>query len=282
MKSQLNHLWSLGDTEIDLFRKMSLILSRAYDTLFIEESHQHRISYHSETINSTAYRELSDLWIIAYSPIEGRIRTTFLQAKYHRKNILPLRTFHGDYFQYELLSTRPLLSSGSSFNFPSNILDFDCCDSVGSYGVFYVDESKKIDMAYCSASLLTADNTPTHYCQFFVNLSFPPEKIDEQLILCNCNSCSELNYTFDIDSFTENLLKLNIGAEVFREYAEIISFLKIFLQKNLNNQNVNQLLNLINDGFNGGGNDGNDLFKSDGGNPNMLLINVDGKYKNKE
>ncbi|MCS4302399.1 hypothetical protein [Chryseobacterium sp. BIGb0232] len=282
MKSQLNQIWALGDTEIDLFRKMSNILSIEYGTLFIEETHQHRICFDSNVINEPAYRELSDLWIIAYSPIEKRIRMTFLQAKYHRKNLLPSRIFHGDYFQYELLSTRPLLTHGSSFNFPANILKFDCCDSVGSYGVFYIDYDKKIDMAYCCASQLTADNEPTSYRQFFVNLSFPPITVSEQIIKCRCNICSELNYTFDIDIFTENLLELNIGAEVLQEHFDIISFLKFFLQRNLINENLNQLLDLINDDFNGGRIDGNDFFKSEGGNPHILLINVDGKYKNGE
>lgn len=277
MKLQLNNEWSLGDSEIDLFRKMSQILSRNYNTLFIEETHQHYIHYHSPTVNQTACREISDLWIIAYSPSQKRIRMTFLQAKYHRKDIRPTRVFHGDYFQYELLANRPQLIDGGRFRFPLNILRFGCCDSLGSYGIFFVDDNKNIDMAYCCASWLTASDTPSHYGQFIVNLSFPPHTVDEDTVDCNCNICSELNYTFDIDVFTNYLLDLKIGSELFFENNDILLYVKNFLLKNDNIPDTTTLINLINDGFIRNQDSGDNLFKYDGGNPYILIIDVDKK-----
>lgn len=282
MKLQLNNEWRLGDSEIDLFKKMSQILSRSYNTLFIEETHQHYIHYHSPTVDQTACREISDLWIIAYSPSEKRIRMTFLQAKYHRKDIRPTRVFHGDYFQYELLANRPQLIDGGRFRFPLNILRFGCCDSLGSYGIFYVDNNKRIDMAYCCAKMLTISDKPSSYGQFIVSLSFPPQTVNEDTGNCNCNICSELNYTFDIDVFTHYLLHLKIGSELFFKNTDILLFIKNLLQRTVNIQVITPLINLINDSFDSNPNLGDNLFKFDEGNPNILITDVDKKEDSKE
>lgn len=278
MKVELNSKWNKGDTEIDLFRKMNLILSMTYNTLFIEETHQRRIDFHSVTINRVVSRELSDLWIITFSPNQKRIRTTFLQAKYHRKNILPSGTFKGDYFQHELLSTRPNLLNGGSFNFPLNILSFSCCNSIGSYGIFYVDNIKSIDMAYCCASNLTSAITPSSYGQISVNLSFPNKTLPT-INNCNCNFCSELNYTYDINFFTQNLLQLNIGAEI-QFYPNISIFIKNTLQKKIASTEVANLISLIDElSKNSSNNEDSEIFEE--GNPNILIINVDEKTATK-
>lgn len=279
MKTQLNHAWSKGDSEIKLFRKMSEILSTNYNVAFIEETHLHTISYHSATINQTAARELSDLWIITFSPSKKRIRTTFLQAKYHRQNILPSGTFKGDYFQFELLSTRPPLLTGSSFNFPADILSFSCCDSVGTYGVFYIDDTASIDMAYCCASKLTPAAVPTTYGQFSVPLIFPTDPIS--INSCNCNTCGELNYTYDIDFFTNNLLQLKIGAEI-QFYPEIVSFVRTALSTStVNNTATSELISLIDNGFRGPTDTSETVNRSSEGNPHILIINVDEKESTK-
>lgn len=273
MKIELNTRWTRGDSEIHLFRKMSNILEVNYDTLFIQETHQRRISYHSQTVNQEVFRELSDLWIIAYSPMQKRIRTTFLQAKYHRKNILPEEFFKGDYFRYELLSQRPQLLHGGTLNFPLDVLYSSCCDSVGSYGIFYIGNDDHINMAYCCASNLSTVDQPTTYGQFSVNLSFPKES--QEVKFCNCFHCAELNYTFEIDSFTYHLLQLNIGEELGYNYPGLI-FLRNFFTRNITTGNVS-LLTTINDILRRNHNNegGDDSFKSEGGNPNILLINVD-------
>ena len=277
MKAELNIAWEKGDTEIDLFRKMSIILSEIYNVAFIAETHQHRVSYYSNTISQIAQRELSDLWIIAFSPSQNRIRTTFLQAKYHRKNLLTSGIFHADFFQFELLSTKATLLTGSSFNFPEDCLSFSCCGSVGSYGVFYVDNTTSIDMAYSSAEILTAATSPTNYGQISVDLSFPTSPIS--INNCNCIICSELNYTYDIDFFTKNLLQLNIGAEL-QINPKMLAYIRALLSKLDASTTTTQLITTINnispiDDAN------NNLEMKSEGNPNVLIINVDEQISNK-
>lgn len=273
MKKQLNTIWKKGDTEIDLFRKISTILGTIYNVAFIAETHQHRVSYYSNTISQIALRELSDLWIIAFSPAQNRIRTTFLQAKYHRKNLLPSGIFHADFFQYELLSTKATLLSGSSYNFPTDCLSFSCCGSVGSYGVFYIDSTTSIDMAYSSADILTAATSPTNYGQISVDLSFPSVPIS--INNCSCNICSELNYTYDIDYFTRNLLQLNIGAEL-QIHPEMLAYVRKLLSRVTNSEAISQLLTTI-DNITPSNDVESDLEMKNDGNPNILIINVDEK-----
>lgn len=275
MKVQLNSLWRRTDSEVDLFRKMSDVLKLTYNLTFVQETHQRRITYYSNTISQNAQRELSDLWIIAFSPSQKRIRTTFLQAKYHRANLLPSGIFHADYFQFELLSTRANLLNGGTFNFPLDTLSSGCCDSVGCYGIFYIDNSASIDMAYCTAKLLSNTSVPpTSYRQVAVNLSFPnlPIAVNN----CSCNVCSELNYTYDIDFFTQNLLELNIGAEV-QFHPTLLTFIKGLILTLPSTTAVNQLINTIDNIF-----ESRDIIvdttgNAEDGSPNILIINVDEK-----
>ncbi len=181
--------------------------------------------------------------------------------------------FHADYFQFELLSTRPQLLSGSSFNFPHDILSFSCCDSIGTYGVFYVDNTKSIDLAYCCASLLAASLTPNNYGQISVDLTFPQNSIS--VSNCHCNACSELNYTYDIDFFTNNLLQLNIGSEL-EYYPQILSYVKSALRRLKANPVVSDLITFV-DGLNIDTNIDETVNESWEGSPNILIINVDEK-----
>ncbi len=277
MKAQLNAVWKTVDTEVDIFRKMSNILKVNYHVAFIEETHQHSITYYSPTVRRNAIRELSDLWIIAFSPSKKRIKTTFLQAKYHNSNILLARIFRADFFQFELLSTRPSLLKGSIFNFPPDALSFGCCNSVGCYGVFYIDSTATIDMAYCSANLLTNRSVaPKRYRQAPVNLVFPSVPIS--VSNCNCNVCTELNYTYDIDFFTQNLLELNIGAEL-QVHPQMLSFVKNIMIRMSNTIAINQLINTIDSFVESGLWDMiNESTKNiNPGNPNIFIINVDEK-----
>ena len=153
---------------------MSSILSARYNVTFVGVTHQQYVSFHCKNINQIATREISDLWIISFSPSLQKARMTFLQAKYHRANLSQQhRTFRGDYFQYELLSQRPTLTTivGQKFNFPPDILSFSCCGSIGSYGVFFIDNNDQIDLAYCSAEYLTTNSIlPTAYGQYLIDL----------------------------------------------------------------------------------------------------------------
>jgi hypothetical protein len=276
MKSQLNAIWHRSDWEVDLFRKMSTILSRYYKVTFIEEVHQKKINYLSNTIKITAVREIADLWIIAYSPLQGKAKMTFLQAKYHRGQLNRPGVFAADFFQYELLSTRPLLTGGGTYNFPLDILNFSCCDSVASYGIFYYDGNNQIDLAYSSASLLTNNSAaPATYGQHPVDLEFPSSAAAFQN--CTCNTCQELNYTYDIDTFTNSLLKLEIGADI-QLYPHILKFAGSVAAQAAQTPAIRDLISFIaNAPYIGSGTGDNAAGTSNDGLPShLLIINVDG------
>lgn len=265
MKAELNLLWSKSDNEIKLFRKLSEVLKKNHNVDFIEETHKHTVSFKSTTITQIANREISDLWIIMYSPSKKIAKNTFLQAKYSRDH-LKNNKFKADFFQFELLSKRLELLSGSSFNFHKNTLKDGCCDSIGSYGIFYVDSYSQIDMAYSSAHILTPLNIPTNYRKSGVILSFPtfPSKVD--YCLC-CRKCKELNYTYNIDTFTKSLLDLEIGSILNPAFLPIIK--KVLLSKKINSAflsyiNTNYIDLNIDIDFNE-----NDIPT------NILIINVD-------
>ncbi|MFZ4545214.1 MAG: hypothetical protein ACOYOA_14265 [Saprospiraceae bacterium] len=274
MKVELNTVFSPSDGEIKLFRKMSNILSRTYNVTFIAETHKQSVSYHSIAIKGAAIREISDLWIIAFSPLKSRARMTFLQAKYHR-GILGTATpsFKGEFFQYELLSERPLIKNvGKKFTFPTDILSFSCCTSIGSYGVFFIDSSGQIDMAYSSASYLSLSSPgPKTYRSLPVNLSIP-NIISSGTCICDCYVCSERISCFDIDTFTNAILDLEIGAEL-TPFPHILSFIQGFLAPQKGDPVINQFLNFDNNippdvaGDNTSVQDGLPI--------NLLLINTD-------
>jgi hypothetical protein len=279
MKTELNNISTISDSEITLFRNMSSILSARYNVAFVGETHKQSVAYNSPQVGHVATREISDLWIIAFSPTKQRVRMTFLQAKYHRANLNHLhRTFSGDYFQYELLSQRPRLNAiiGRRFNFPLDILSFSCCNSVGSYGVFFIDNNQ-VDLAYCSANQLTTkNNLPKTYVKgrsYPVDLEIP-YNVAHQLLLCPCNLCSELISCFDIDTFTNSILQLEIGAELVH-FPNILTFVRSVLQRQTTNTTINQLITFIDNQQPPVTIDNNASF--DGLPTNLLIINIDEK-----
>jgi hypothetical protein len=235
---------------------MSSILSSKYDVAFIDETHRHYVKYHSEQVGRVAKREISDLLIISFSPTKQKARMTFLQAKYHRANLNQSHTtFKGDFFQFELLSKRPMLinCSGNKFNFPLDILSFSCCSSVGSYGVFFIDRNKQVDLAYCTAKYLTTTSSLTS---------------------CRCSSCSELVSCFDIDTFTNSILALEIGAEL-TFFPNILMFVQGIIMNNNISTTTNQFINFINNSPFKGTNDPIDSTNLGGSPINILIINAD-------
>lgn len=278
MKIELNKISTTKDSEIDLFKNMSSILSARYNVTFVGVTHQQYVSFHSNNINQIATREISDLWIISFSPSSQKARMTFLQAKYHRANLNQQhRTFSGDYFQYELLSQRPTLTTivGQKFNFPLDILSFSCCGSIGSYGVFFIDNNDQINLAYCSAEYLTTNSIlPTAYGQYLIDLDIPcyPQYLTSS---CACNSCTELVSCFDIDTFINSILALEIGAEL-TFYPNILSFVRNIIQQNNNSLTTNQFINFSNN-FTTVGNTNDNDTKFDGLPTNILIINSDEK-----
>lgn len=277
MKIELNNISTINDNEVTLFRNISLILSARYNAAFVGETHQQYVSYNSPQVGQVATREISDLWIIAFSPTKQRVRMTFLQAKYHRANLNHLQsTFSGDYFQYELLSQRPTLSAivGHRYNFPLDILSFSCCGSIGSYGVFFIDNNNQVDLAYCSANYLTtASALPRTYAAYRVDLDIPYNST-HQVALCVCNQCSELISCFDIDTFTNSILQLEIGAELVH-FPNILTFVRGVLQRQTTNTAISQLIDFIDNQQPPVANNDNTNF--DGLPSNLLIINTDEK-----
>jgi hypothetical protein len=286
MKTELNNVWLPSDGEIALFRKMSAILSANYHVTFVGETHQHYVEYHSYPISRPVVREISDLLIIAFSSDRQRARMTFLQAKYHRGNLVSSGTFKGDFFQYELLSVRPQLTRniGGRFNFPMDILSFGCCHSLGSYGVFYIN-NRQIDLAYCAARDLTVGPHTITYGQNPVSLTIPAAGGNART--CTCNSCTEITHCYNIDDFTNHILALEIGAEL-QLFPHQLSFIKSMMAALPPDAAGSDFMRFANDfltGFTDNGDGGNDERKDNAeeGLPfNVLLINVDGKENRSE
>jgi hypothetical protein len=263
---------------------MSSILSKKYNVSFICETHKQSVSYLSTQINQIATREISDLWIVVFSPLRGKARMTFLQAKKHTGILNQYhRVFSGDYYQYELLSQRSVLTRviGQRFNFPQEILSFSCCSSIGSYGVFFNDNNK-IDLAYSSAAYLKTNSVlPTTYRQFPIDLEIPFLTNKHPIVSPSCNVCTELISCFDIDTFTQSLLALEIGGEL-TYYPEIFaSVIGIIQQQNISSGidiAANQLIDFAYS-FLGQNLDNNSGL--DGQTPtNIMIINTDEKITN--
>lgn len=247
MKIELNQVWTQGDDEVALFQKMSSILSNIYQVAFVGQTHKQYVEFMSQQVNQIVTREISDIWIIAYSLLQRKVRTTFLQAKYHRAILnAHNRVFEAEYFQYELLATRPQLTAviGQRFKWPANILSFGCCNSIGSYGVFFIDTQKEIDLAYCCAKQTVLKSTPPiAYCRRTINLEIPYYN-NNQLTTCKCNSCAELISCFDIDMFTNAILNLEIGTEL-TYYPKTLNIIGKILTPFSSEIAINSLVNFI-------------------------------------
>ena len=158
MKSVLNNIKKKNPNygEVDLFRGMNTHINSNHNSCFVRETHQCYVTF-NHGICTQITREISDLWIISFSKIRQEARMTFLQAKLDKKNRPIVGNgfkFSGDYFQYKLLSCRPLLTNTSKFKFPSNILSNASSSAIGSYGVFYLDSNNEVDLVFSIAEQL--------------------------------------------------------------------------------------------------------------------------------
>ena len=165
-RNKSNHWWEIG-----LFEQMLLTFKNHYHaTVIVKKTHQQYVEFGTTNLgtgaSSNIVREISDLHIIAYSPRRGMARETYLQAKVARGKDGLQQTgsfnFHADYYQYDLLSRRPLVYPPKN---PRNRPYYRCylepdflsnafLPSIGSYGVFYEDKHRMIDFAYQPANLL--------------------------------------------------------------------------------------------------------------------------------
>lgn len=260
--------------EITLFREINSILSKRYSSTLIEETHQHKIDFKSKAINAFVSREISDLLIIVFSRKRKIGKMTFLQAKYEKTKVFNggRFSFKGDFFQYELLSTRPTIKSNSrKFTFPSDILSSSNFDSVGSFGVFYKDSKGSLDMAYAAANELSAIAPVTTIKQKSRMLYFPNLNANNFIIKIQGTDVIELRATQSINCFTVGLLSLLIGGE-FINQKSVVSFLKgYFMGRPQSETTSQQFLNFLNDN--------SDIEQIDRGEitglGNVLLINLD-------
>ena len=262
--------------EIKLFREMQLYLSSKYICTFIAETHQQYVSFLSPSTKCNIKRELSDLWIIVYSPRNKKAKMTFLQAKFE-KNKTPIRipfNFKGDYFQYDLLSKRPQIKSLGKIKFPNTILSNALLDSVGSFGIFYFDYKNRLDFAYSTASDISFKkkaNCKTKSRQLY----FKSIGYNSTDIRLNKKAEVELRSTLNADCFEFGLLNLLVGTPFENDKYTIFFLQNLF--KNRNDEasiDFVKFLNIINDN--------NNEIMSDNFTPNfsnILLINVDGRIE---
>lgn len=205
-------------SEVELFRRMMSAFKFFYGaTVIVNETHQNYVGFNTTNPKTKSpihnkTKEISDLHIITYSPKRKIARETYLQAKVARgrDGLQPngTFTFHGDWFQYDLLSRRPQLLQPSKKKAYWRLLcnpDFlhhAILPSIGSYGVFYQDQNNQIDFAYQPANvlnLLTPCSTNGRFC---INTNLQKYDIP--------NVIPDLQYSYNVDEFeyavTHNLL----------------------------------------------------------------------------
>lgn len=284
MKKHLNKFISTAPkqfNEISLFREMSNYFSTKYQCTFIEETHQHYVSFDSSIHECNKEREISDLLIISYSIKREKIRMTFLQAKLNKKifNKKPFK-FIGDYFQYDLLSKRPLIKDEKKI-FKPNLLSKALYDSVGSYGIFYKETTGNLNFAYSTASDLTTTKKSIKCNTKGRTFYFPEIKNSEALIKRdnkvknnNLYDMVELRSTLEADIFECCLLNLIVGTPVESDYETLIS-IKTLASKKTMNSVVSRFISFIDDLLQGKDIDNSIIDLNFNTTPSILLINTD-------
>lgn len=204
-----------GVGEVALFIRLQQLLSKNYPTTYIHKAHQHYVEFKSVYAKKIVKREISDLWVIVYSKQKMQIRTTFLQAKFEKEYKLSNNSFKfkGDFFQHELLSKRPLISDKSGLNLPDDILHDTIFSSIGSYGIFYLDQNNLIDFAYSIAENIVPCSDSQNPKKPVRVLSFDSKTIDYYAAISGSSEI-ELISTLSLDKFIYDLIDLKIGAEM--------------------------------------------------------------------
>ena len=200
--------------EVDLFEQMLLDLKHYYGaTVVAKKTHQHYVTFDAVHPISSAQinirREISDLLIVVYSPSRHIARATFLQAKVAR-NGCGLNgakfNFDGQYFQYYLLSKRPMFRCANC-GFPYDVLRNAYLSSIGSYGIFYKDMSGKVNFAYQPADLLLPQPP-------YTNIKSWHFECDNSKTYYSPKGIPDLYCTYDIDVFEKELINLRLGSPI--------------------------------------------------------------------
>ena len=197
---------------------------------------------------------------------------TFLQAKYNKDKFLNggRVSFKGDFFQYELLSTRPNIRNNSSkFNFPNDILSFSNFDSIGSFGVFFKDAKGLFDMAYAAAKDLSTKHPSIQKIRSSRVLYFPSLNTNSSIFKLDKNKLIELRATLNINCFIIGLLNFLIGGEFIRQRS-IVQFLKSYFKGRSETTSI-QFLDYLNENSEFGPSDNSKVT----GLGNVLLVNID-------
>jgi len=150
----------LSHKEIPLFRKFHETLASLSDAFHIEEYHGsgHQVTFIGDGLYARrqAQCELSDLMIIVYSSFSSHIRLSYLQAKSERNSLafVSKNGFTANLEQWFLLSTRPTIKGGRTFNPPPELLSGAILPSVGSFAFFFKNSAGDFQTYYASASHL--------------------------------------------------------------------------------------------------------------------------------
>lgn len=159
-----------SDDEVQLFRKFGKGITNYTNAVYVAETHgahKANVEFKSQVHYVPTRCEIADLLLIAVDPLNG-IRATFLQVKKrtgHRgykwvslsnHSPLPMFDFKGQFNQWELLATLRKIRGVGKFHPPKDLLSGASSCAIGSFGVFYCDNSNKVDMLYSIAKYISA------------------------------------------------------------------------------------------------------------------------------
>lgn len=202
-------------SEVDLFRQMMAVFKICYHaTVILSETHRNYVGFPTTDLKTgqripNQTREIADLRIITYSRSMRVARETYLQAKATTKGLIDNAfRFDGDWYQYDLLSRRPVVMPPSKkppywrVLCRPQFLAEALLPSMGSYGIFYRDGQSKVNFAYQPANLLIASGTGKKNRSFEIDATVPK--------YANMLGIPDLQHTYDVDEFeyavTHNLI----------------------------------------------------------------------------
>lgn len=182
-KSQFQSLTNgWNPREIPLFQALSNTINSISTQFSIYEYHgaSHQVTFTATPplLRPNPRCELADLMIVTYRTMPSlSIRVTYFQAKSERACVhTPLcgRTFNfcGNVEQWYLLAEKPQIFGCGTFQPPADLLTGALLDSIGTFGVFYrQNTASPYEMFYSVASNLSPANRLVRYSK--LNATFP-------------------------------------------------------------------------------------------------------------
>ena len=162
--------------EVDLFRKLANSIVKHSPSTFVDETHGGNfcnVNFTSVTgLSETC--EIADLLIISMGD-NGNLRATFWQAKKQTKSKWLSATsetkqldFAGQFNQWDLLSRRPTISGVNQFQPPQDLLTSFHSPSIGTFGVFYKQNSV-IEVGHSIAEFIGCNNPTAKQPKMSIN-----------------------------------------------------------------------------------------------------------------